>query len=211
MDETRLFNLLEKSLHYTPIVYKQTLYSTNQAQFDNKFVLEFKHTDLPDDSILFFVPSISSNDSADCKLIVRIPYVEGTTGKYKYSDTEYDIVVEENDLTMRKAKKGDLLAFRMCMFRFQKSSKRAILCNSPLYDDAIFNTLKVTDCQFINRPTFVDPGTGVTYTLVTTKEFNELIDRVEKLESRIIYGTEDAEEALKDRPSGTIYIKVEED
>ena len=92
MSQEELFALLAKSLLYTPIVYKQSTYTTNQNNFDNVFVLEFKHTELPDDSLLFFVPSVSSNDSGTCTLRIRVPYLPTGSSSYSYEDRNFTIV-----------------------------------------------------------------------------------------------------------------------
>jgi hypothetical protein len=131
--------------------------------------------------------------------------------KVIYPERTFDIIVEQNDDKPRKAKKGDIIANRMCIFRFRNSSNQVILCNSPLYNDAIFSNLKVTNANFINLPTYRDPKSPfLEYTLVTSKELDELKERITKLENRIKFGTEEPEDALQDCPTGTIYIRYEE-
>ena len=210
MNPEELLALFLKALPYTPIVYKQSLFSTNQSEYGTSFELEYKHTDIPDDSLLFFVPSVSSADG-DCKLVVKIPIVQ-SDGTTVYSSSEFDIIVEQNDDLPRPAGKGDIIASRMCIFRFRKSRGQVILCNSPLYNDAIFSNIKVTNAKFLNLPEYVDPqNPQITYTLVSTKEFNALQEEVIKLKNRIRYGTQDPEEALVDAPYGTVYIQHESD
>ena len=212
MTSEELIVLLSKSLNYTPIIYKQSTYLTNQEQNGRNFVLEFKHTDIPDDSLLFFIPAFSSLDplpTEKCKLIVRIPKV--VDGTYQYTELILKIIVEQNDDIPRDAKKGDIIANRMCIFRFRLSSNEAILCNSPLYDSAIYSSIQATNATFLNRPVVYDPETMMTYTLISTQEFSDLVGRVEKLEKRIQFGTKEPEEALADLPAGTVYIQYEED
>ena len=211
MTDAELFQLLEKSLRYAGIVYSQSLYSTHSNAFDNNFILEYKHQDIPTDSLLFFVPSVSSNGTG-CKLTIRIPYtVQGETS-IRYRDDVYDIIVEKNDGTTRAAKENDIIAFRLCIFRFRKGTKKIILCNSPLYDDASYTSLTVTDCKFLNVPEVHNPeSVQEKITLVTSKQFSELQERVAKLEQKFIMGVEDAEEVLADKPAGTVYIKYEDD
>ena len=188
MENALLLKLLEKSLAYTPIVYKQSSFSTNQEQFDNVYELEIKYTEIPDDCLLFFLPSVSSNESGNCKLKVKIPTVSNNV--ISYGVHEYKILVEQ----------------------FRKSSDQAILINSPLYNDAIFSNIKVTNAEFLNVPVIIDQqNPNIQYTLVTTKELQEIKDDIAMLKGRIIFGTEDPEEALKDSPSGTVYIQHEED
>lgn len=211
MTASEIITLLEKSLQYTPIVYKQSIFSTNQEEFLNEYTLEFKQTDIPDDSLLFFVPSVSSNDSGNCKLIIKVPHAN-SDGSFTYGSLTYDIIVEQYDEQPRKAGKGDIIANRMCIFRFRKITGQVILCNSPLYNDAIFSNLRVTNLTLLNKPVYVDPqNPTITYTLVSTKELIALEERVAALEKKFIFGVEDAEEALADSPAGTVYIKIEED
>jgi hypothetical protein len=212
MTDQEFFNLLEKSLMYTPIVYKQSIFTTSQNNFDNKFRLEYKFSDIQADGLLFFVPSVSSGEG-NCELIVSLPKKLGDSdNNFSYQDETYDIVVEQNDGTTRPATKGDIIAFRMCFFRFRKTQKQAVLCNSPLYNSAIFSQAKIIDCEFVNLPTIKDPlNESLTYTLVSSKDLDTIKTRLDKLESRIIFGTEDPEDALADKPTGTIYIQHEED
>lgn len=213
MTEQEILTLFTKTLGYAPVVYKQSIYNINQEEGGRNFVLEYKYTDLPDDSLLFFVPAFSSLDpvnETNCKLKIRIPKKVGTS--YEYQERALDIIVEQNDAVPRPAKRGDIIANRMCIFRFRLSSNEAILCNSPLYDNAIYSSFQATNAQFLNRPVIVDSEDPLkTYTLVSTKEFNELVDEVNKLKQRIQYGTKSPEEALAGLPAGTVYIQYEED
>lgn len=211
LNQNELITLLAKSLCYTPIIYKQSTYLGDQANFGNEYVLEFKQTDLPDDSILLFVPSFSSVSGKDCKLTIRVPF-PNEEGGYNYQDHVFDVVVEQNDDTPRGVTQGDIIANRMCIFRFRKKQNTAILCNSPLYNDAIFSKVQITDGVFLNRPIFVDPeNPTITYTLVTTKELAELEKRITSLEKKFRFGTLSPEEALASAEAGTIYIQIEED
>ena len=213
MEQEQLFALLAKSLTYAGIVYKQSTYPTDQSQFDNDFRLEYKHTSIPEDSLLFFVPSVSSNASGACKLTIRVPYVSGQDGTtIRYADDEYSMVVETTDGVYRAAGQGDVIANRMCIFRFDFASKRAILINSPLYNEAAFSLLTVTDGRFVNRPKVKDPSAVNEYVDVATMgDIATLLARIEALEGKIIFGTEDPDEALADLPTGTVYIQVQED
>lgn len=211
MTDTELLNLVLKALPYTPIVYKQSIYATEQNEFGNNFILEFKYTDIEDDSLLFFLPSVSSNESENCKLTIKIPTVK-SDGTIQYTSKVFAIIVEQNDDLPRPASKGDIIANRMCIFRFRKTKNQVILCNSPLYNDAIFSKVKIVNGEFINLPKYLDPeNPTISYTLVSTKELSALEQRVYALEERVKFGVEEPEEALKDLPSGTIYIQYEKD
>ena len=212
MTNEQLFELLAKSLAYTAIVYKQSTYTTNQNNFDNVFVLEFKHEEIPDDSLLFFVPSVSSNNSGDCKLKIKVPYIPTGSNSYSYKEKTYTIVKETNNGVAAPAGEGDIIANRMCIFRFRSKSTNIVLVNSPLTNSATLNDLKVTNCQFINKPTVANPDNpSLPFILVTSDELNALTKRIEDLENKIIFGTEDPEDALSDKPTGTIYVQVDKD
>lgn len=210
MTDKELLNLILKALPYTPIVYKQSTYATEQNEFGKNFILEFKYTDIEDDSLLFFLPSVSSN-AANCKLTVKMPTVK-SDNTIEYTAKEFAIIVEQNDSLPRPATKGDIIANRMCIFRFRKTKDQVVLCNSPLYNDAVFSKVKIVSGEFVNLPKYLDPeNPNVSYTLVSTKELIALEKRVHDLEEKFKYGTEEPEEALKDSPSGTIYVQYEKD
>jgi hypothetical protein len=211
MEMEELFNKLAEALKYTSIVYYQSSYSTNQNNFDNVFVMEYGHTDLPDDGLLFFVPSVSSNDSGACVLKIKIPYLPAGQSKFTYTEKILPIIKETNDGKTFVVGQGDIIANRMCIFRFKKNSKNIILINSPLYNSIKINSLKATDAEFINVPTVYNPeNAAIQIKLVTSVELEELKKRVTDLENKIIFGTEDPEAILSDKPTGTIYIQVEE-
>ena len=210
MDTNELIAKLEKTLLYTPKVYKQSSL-VSQENFDNKFVLEYSYSEIQSDALLFFVPSVSSKElsNKECILNIRTPYVsnEGTT---RYLDNEYKIYVEQvNASTLQKATKGDILANRLCIFRFNPVSKIAILINSPLYNDVKFSSIEATDAVFQNDPCVINEK-GVKMRLINEEEFSSLIQRVDNLEQKILFGSEDPNQILKDKPVGTIYIQYEE-
>lgn len=210
MTQSEIIAKLSEALNYIPIVYKQSSFYTDRDEYGKEFVLEFKQLSIPDDSLLLFVPSVSSTGD-NCKLIVRVPKAN-SQGSYEYTNVEFNIIVETNDNLPRPAGRGDIIANRMCIFRFRRTTNEAILCNSPLYNDAVFNNITVTNAKFINKPEYVNPNNpSLNYVLIASDEYNALLDRVSKLEAKIKFGTLSPEEALADAPSGTIYIQHEED
>jgi len=211
MKQEELFNLLEKTLGYAGIIYKQ-IKTTTQEEFNNVFYIEYKFTEIPVDSFLFFEPCVSSNSQRNPKLIIKVPYLEtAISTSYSYREEEYNLVIETNDGTTRAATQGDVIAYRMCVVRFKKNSRDAILCNSPLYNDAAFSSIKATNAVFTNVPQ-IKNNSNITEPiyLVTSKQFSELVARVGKLEKLFTFGTADPEEAMVDLPTGSIYIKVED-
>ena len=208
--DNQLLTLLQNTLKYEGIVYNQSSYSTNMESTGTLFTLEYKHTSIPEDSLLFFVPAFSSSGPSQLK--IRVPYKVAGEVDYRYTDKIYDIVVETNNGLTRTVAANDIIAYRMCIFRFKKGSNKIILCNSPLYDEALFSSLRVTNCEFLNVPTIVNnDNANDIITLTTSKQLLALEERVAALEQKIIFGTEDPDVMLSGKPAGTVYIQIEED
>mgnify|MGYP006896786439 CR=1 FL=1 len=83
------------------------------------------------------------------KLNIRTPSANGS----QYIPHNFDILVETNDGRVRPAELGDIIAYRMCFFRFKKGTDKIILCNSPLYNEAAFTSLIANNAVFNNVPT----------------------------------------------------------
>lgn len=147
--------------------------------------------------------------TGEAVLVIRTPKLE-SNGKYTYHDKEYVIEVETNNGSLRRTQNGDIVGYRMCIFRFQNNSNSIVLINSPLYNEVTFSKAVITNCNFLNTPKVYDNADTQYYTLVNKKEFEALKNRVSMLESKLIYGNIDPEEALADKEAGTIYIKVED-
>ncbi len=199
IDQEKLFKLLEKTLNYTPIVYKQSSFNVNQEAFGTDFRLEYKFTDIPDDCMLFFVPIASCTGPST--LNVRTPSVDNN----RYVDHIFEILVETNDGRVRQAKLGDIIAYRMCFFRFRKGTNKIILCNSPLYNEAAFSSIIAEKAVFNTVPSVGEDK------LALQSKVESLESRIEALEKKIKFGTEDPEVALENEPAGTLYIRVGED
>lgn len=195
---------MEKTLKYTPIVYNQISLSSEEREAGTSFYLEYKHTSLPEDGLLFFLPKYSCK--ADAMLTIKLP-TQVLNGR-QYTPKTYTIEVEANDGTTRHTQPGDIIAHRLCIFRFRPNTDKIILVNSPLFVNAKYTNLTATNATFLNKPVLLINDT--LYTLVASNELEALENRVKKLEDKIIYGNIEAEEALADREDGTIYIKVEE-
>ena len=187
-------------------MYKQISTPTNQNTAGTQFVLEYKHTALPEDGLLFFLPIYSCSENA--VLTIKTPKLNGNT--IVYDQTDYTIEVETNNGFTRNTQVNDIIAYRMCIFRMKKGSNSIVLINSPLYNEASFTRISATDAQFMNKPEVYNPDDDHYYTLVDSKQLSQLEERVQILENKIIFGNVEPEEALADKDVGTIYIKVEE-
>lgn len=206
MDQTLLFNLLEKSLKYTPIVHKQINRYADSSTVQ-KFKIDYSSEELPEDGLIFFVPSLGS--LKENYLVIRIPttYQNQTI----FTEINCEIYIETNDGVSRKAGLGDIIAYRMCIFRFVKYSSnvyRAILINSPINNDIRCSNIYSTHAEFGSVPQITT--TEGSMTLVSSKEFNELKNRLDRIERRLSFGYEDPEIALENLDVGSVYIKLEE-
>ena len=199
MEQELLFKLLERTLNYTPIVYKQSSFNVDREAFDNQYTMEYKFPEIPDDCLLFFIPIMSCTGAS--KINIRTPSADGTT----YVNNNFDILVETNDGKVRAAVLGDIIAYRMCFFRFKKGANKIILCNSPLYNEAAFSSLTVTNAEFQRVPTVNGEKIAMEKALIALEE------RLFALEKKIKFGVGDPEEALANEPAGTLFIQVEED
>lgn len=204
-----LENLLEEVLPYLPKIYTQSSYTPTMSDSERDFNLIYKFSKLPSDCLIFFVPTQSSVDGTNT-LVIKVP--SSSTGEnVTYTSYRFTIVTETNDGNTRPAKAGDIIAYRMCTFRFAKGNTNVvILTNSPSYNSLQVSNLVATNAKFLNVPSV--GGTPIsTEKLVVATELTKCADRIEKLEEKIIYGVTDPEEALASKPNGTIYIQIEEE
>lgn len=177
------------------------------TNFNNVYHIESKYTDIPSDAILFFLPTVSSNDANECKLEIKFPLLPSTQNRYVTKT--YTIVVETNSGATRKCTVGDIIANRMCIFRFKVNSNEVILCNSPLYNDAIVNNLQANEAVFNKVPYVKDENNVNNLKLVTTAELRALEKRISDLESKIAFGDGDPTVELADKPAGSVYFQYE--
>jgi hypothetical protein len=222
--------MVSHNLKYNAYVYNQLSALTDTWNGDYK--IEYLYEKIPDNSLLFMVPKYSSlptgipNDTDgeeysttyvdSNKLTIR--YLIGTrtdehgNKRGVYNSKVYKIYVEAPEGSMRLAGEGDIIANRLAIFRFIKGDKDSvILTNSPIYNSVSLSNLTVTNkATFYSRPVILDPITKDEIPLATNTDLLSLTKRVEKLENKFQYGTEDAENALIDADVGTIYIQVEE-
>lgn len=216
MTQEEIYKLISNNMKYGAYVYNQL--STLSSQWDNNYKVEYLYDTIPNNSLLFMVPIYSSLNSKSytCKLTIR--YLKKTvanndgTLKGVYQEKTYDVYVENPEGTLTKASRGDIVAHRLCIFRFiNGDDDTVILINSPLYNSVSLSTLTVTNkAKFYQRPIVIDDVTGAEIPLASNTDLTALENRVAKLESKFTYGTVSAEEALVDADEGTIYIQIEE-
>ena len=212
MTETEMYKLISNNLKYGAYVYNQI--NLLPSEWNGNYTIEYLYDSIPNNSLLFMVPvysSIEGTNSLTLRYLVRTEKV-GDVIKGIYQSKNFTIYVENPEGILTKATKGDIIAHRLCIFRFIKGDDdTVILVNSPSYNSVSYNNISVTgEAKFYNTPVVVDKSTGSKIPLATKTDFISLENRVATLERKFIYGSIEAEEALIDAEPGTIYIKVEE-
>lgn len=205
---------LLKMLNYLPMVYNQQQLSTVNT---GEIVIKYPYQSIPENALLFVLPLYSSLESGN-KLTIKYAKVseDGTTVSYTTTKS-YNIMVEDTNGTKRKASTGDIVANRLCMFRFiTGNSSDIILCNNPIYNNLSCSTLCITnDATFYKIPTvsYIKNNTTFKTELALNQNLLELEERVTALENKFKFGTDTPEkyfEANPSTPKGTIYMQVEE-
>lgn len=201
--------LLNEVLPYLPKVYTQASYIPTTDNNLRKFGLIYKFSKLPSDCLIFFVPTQSSINGKN-KLVIKVPS-SITEDNVTYSEHEFTIVIETNDGKTREAGIGDIIAYRLCIFRFPKGNTNTIiLTNSPSYNSIQVSNMTATNANFLNIPT-VGENSITRIKLATLADLSDIVSRLTAVEERIIYGTADPDEALATKPNGTIYVQVEDE
>lgn len=206
---------LKKMLNYLPMIYNQ-----QQLGYVNtgEITIKYPYDKIPDNALLFVLPLYSSLENNN-KLTIKFAKVsqDGKTIGYTTTKT-YNIMVEDTNGSKRMASTGDIIANRLCMFRFiTNNSSDIILCNNPIYNNLKCSTLCITNStKFYEIPKviyYTNMGVEQEVELALSSDVQALKERVEKLENKFVYGTDTAEKYFEDNPntpSGTIYMQVEE-
>ena len=206
-----MFSYTSNLSKYGAICYTQQKLTTNP---NGEFIIKYPYEKLPNNGLLFVVPqfnSIKHQTAQSNKLIIKFPQIN-SEGKIEYSGTKiYSIITETSEGRHRPATSGDIIANRMAIFRFiTGDDNTVILINNPQYNDIQVSTLHVTNSVVFDTTPLVNEDSGTT-PLATTAEVIELSKRVEMLENKFQYGTQDVDSVLYNAPAGTIYIKLEDD
>lgn len=211
--KTHVLNSILQSLKYMPYVFTQV----NTGAI-GEYIIRYPHREVPDNSLLFMLPTRNAHPTIN-KLILLLPNVQrddtgNTTITYNNDDRiEYNIIMEHNDGTMRNAREFSIIANRLALFRFIKGDKdTVVLTNNPNFNDINISTLLVNNnAVFRQKPIYSpDPNdSSKDAEIVTADQYNALLKRVEDLEKMFVFGDQDPQEALADKPDGTIYVKVE--
>jgi hypothetical protein len=221
MSESPVLDSLLQALHYMPYVHTQL-----NMGAAGEFYLRYPYEEVPNNMLLFFVPTKSSINTAPNvalynKLILLIPTVtlNELTGEsvITYNSANYrtfNIVLETSNGKYMKASTNAIAPNRLCIFRFiSGDTNTVVLINNAAYNNISATTLSVSgDAKFNSIPKYVpDPTEPNTFfLLVKEDDFDALVDRVAVLENKFLVGTEPPEIALAGKPEGTIYARVKE-
>ena len=204
---------LKKMLNYLPMVYNQ-----QPLEKEGEFIIKYPYSSIPENAILFVLPLYNSI-LADNKLKIKFATLDKTTNLVTYSVTKvYNIFIEDVEGSRRVATQGDIVANRLCMFRFMSNnSSDIILCNNPTYNNLSCSTLcTIGVAKFYQPPEVVyytGAGAEKTTPVALNSDLEKLATRVLALENKIKFGTETVDQYLEKNPTtpeGTIYIQVEE-
>ena len=211
-----LYAGLKKMLNYLPMIYNQQKVNPINT---GEIVIKYPYETIPDNALLFVLPLYSSIEEGNNKLTIKFAKVISDGSRVTYSTVKsYEIIVEDTNGTKRKAGPGDIVANRLCMFRFiTGNSSQIILCNNPIYNSLNCSTLCITNsAKFYTTPTVVyytNQGIEKETPLALNQDLQSLAARVTALENKFKVGTDTAEKYFNDNPNapqGTIYLQVEE-
>lgn len=205
---------LKKMLNYLPMIYNQQQTSVNTGEI----VIKYPYNKIPENALLFVLPMYNSLSSGN-KLTIKLATVSQNGTVVSYTTTkQYNIMVEDTDGKKRAAGLGDIVANRLCMFRFiTNNSSDIILCNNPIYNNLKCSTLCITNsAKFYETPKviyYTNQGVEKEVELALSSDLQDLAARVTALENKFVTGTDSAEEYFENNPNapqGTIYMQVEE-
>lgn len=206
---------LKQMLNYLPMIYNQQRVTT---EFNGVFTIKYPYKSIPNNAIIFMLPLYNSIETSTFNKLA-IKYAEVVDSEVIYNTVkEYNILVENMDGSKRPATKGDIVANKLCMFRFiSNNNSDVILCNTSLHKDISCTSLYVTNkTKFYAPPVVISgysiSGSEIEDSIVLASAFNALTKRVEDLENKFKVGTESAEEYFANNPNaadGTIYLQME--
>jgi hypothetical protein len=222
MDTTKpLMETLLEASNYMPYVYGQLAIDDSYT-----FTIRYPFKKIPENSLLFVLPirnSLATNNGNNynkLKLLIPTVIVDPITGERSINYTSeqpkiYNIFLEGGDGSLTKLEANGLIANRLAIFRFLKHDPNTvILVNNPLYNNIQLTSVIVNqDATFRDIPVYAPDPLDPTQNspLALQRDIIALANRIAALENKFLYGTEDADVALADKPDGSIYIKIEDD
>ena len=195
---------------YGAVCYTQ-LNMTNIA--DGNYIIKYPYSSLPNNGLLFLLPQFSSIKQTNSRFnTLTIKFTETTDTNQTYTGSKtYTMYKESSNGKLSPVTEGDIIANRLAIFRFITGNNNSvILINNPQYNDIQVSTITVTNSTTFKSTPILEKADGSFTRIATEEGLTELEKRLRTVESRILYGAIDPDEALKDAVEGTIYIKVEE-
>ena len=192
-------------IKYGAVCYQQV---SHALAHEGEFMIRYPYDSLPNNGLLFLAPKYSSIFENN-KLILQYSYRKGTS---TVTGTKtYKMFKETQEGTFSPVTTGDIVANRLAIFRFiSNSSDSVILINNPQYNHLNISSLYVTNKITLGEIPRIISADGSYTSLSTEEDIIKLEDRLTALENKFLYGTDNADDVLYDKPEGTIYIKIEE-
>ena len=215
---------LIKMLNYLPMIYNQR--PIDDIMWKGEYIIRYPYKSIPENALLFMLPTNNSIDNSRTpninKLTIQYATVsqDGKTISYQTSST-YNILIEEQDGSKRYATEGDIIANKLCVFRFiTNNTTDIILCNNPRYDNLQCSSLHVTNNtvfkrlpEYIHQEEINGVSTTVRSHLADQSEVDRLNADLELLKNKFQIGTESPEKFFEENkylPNNTIYFQMEE-
>lgn len=215
----QISDLLIQAYKHMPVIYDQKNVFGSQVTDDmpSSYVINYPFDTIEYDALLYVLPKYTAF-SNDVRLCI-IPNNNVSAMK------EYTVYIEKANGALERAVAGSIVANRLATFRFNRMNKTSvILTNNPysgagavafasinVSQDAVFNEIpqvhysKVLESN--GQATEVVP---VEDTVALQSQVDELADKVDILNKRIVVGTKEIDEAKDELKEGQIYIKVDE-
>lgn len=212
MANNKLIEGLLKMLGYIPMIYNQ-----QNKVMDGNFIIKYPEEKVLNNALLFILPITNSIEGSNT-LTIRYTKADAD-GNISHTNKTYNILVEGIDGRKRNASIGDIVANRLCMFRFVTGdNNNIILINNPNYNNIKVASLVVTNStELYSVPKIMgfveDQGYTQIDTLATLSQVAKLEKRVSAMENKFVSGTISPEKFFDTNPDledGTIYIQVEE-
>jgi hypothetical protein len=199
-----MLSIITEALRYMPYIYRQIKNAnTGNTATRHNFYVKYKSDELDPNTILFLLPDDPGKQE---NILGILSPLDG----YDYSEAKkYIINIEGIDGQYTPANDFNIVANRMLMIRViskpvGNTPGNVVILNDPWKDDVDVATINVRGEASFHEPVFVKGKR-----LVDIDELTALQNRVQKLEEKIIVGTQDPSVALQDAADGTIYLQVD--
>ncbi len=206
MEEIQLIkDVLNETQKYVTYIYNQ---KSNDPSYI--YTLEVPITRIVPDTIIYYVPIKMSLDiQGNFINILRIKHGSSVA-------IDYPIYFEDVDGQLKMIQSNAIVPNKTCMFRLQKTAKRAILINATMEDTAKVKNLVVSNSSYFrNEPRVYTNPLQIHATserLVKESEATTIANNQAQafFNQKFLYGTDDPETALSQAPNDTIYFQLED-